>query len=113
MTTPEVKADRLTAALRENTDALRHVKNRYRWSLVLSAFLAFTLAVVILFNYQGNVNRCESGNDLRGEIDDKLQSLGDFLTPLVNDNPANQEFIALLTEDFPRRDCSDVSWLGG
>jgi hypothetical protein len=76
-----------------------------------------TLALVVKFNYDGTVSRCETSNEIREEIDGKWQAITDFLIasnsgpddPLT---PPEAEFAALLSDDLTRVDCSDINWLG-
>lgn len=110
MTTPEAKADRLTAALRDNTHALHSVRRRYRWSLVLTMLLALSLGYSVYANHQNDVSSCESANNIRIDLNDKFSSVGDFLDRLSTDSPQVDELIVIVTDEFPIRDCSDVEW---
>lgn len=107
-------ADHLTEALEQNTRALDRVRRKYRLTLALLAAVALTLALVIKFNHDSNVNRCESGNELRAEIDIKFQSISEALEITIDGelSQAEQDFIDLLADELPPRDCSNIGWIG-
>lgn len=107
-------ADHLAEAVEENTEALDRVRKKYRVTLAFLAVVALTLAMTIKFNYDGNVSRCESGNELRSEIDTKFQSISTGLRIAVGPDltTAEEEFLDLLDDQLPPRDCSDINWLG-
>lgn len=111
--TPQESADRLANALNGFTGALNKVKRRSLYTLLSVVVLALSLVVALKFNYDGNVGRCESGNDLRIELNEKFQNLANILIATgVGDTPEGQEVITIFEGDFVTRDCSNINWLG-
>lgn len=111
--TPQQSADNLSRSLDENTAALGRVQKRYRLVVALIVAVALTLGIAIKFNYDGNVQRCESGNELRADIDYKFDSITEYLETLgVGDEPDEVAFLELLSGDLEQRDCSEINWLG-
>lgn len=111
--TPQQAAERLAASLDENTQALSRIQKRYRLVLVLVAVVALTLGAALKFNYDGNVDRCKSGNELRVDIDKKWDAIVAYLDEAGTDErPGGPEFLALLDENLEQRDCSDINLLG-
>lgn len=113
--TPQESAEFLADSLNNNTTALNRVRNRNRIVMALVALVAVALLVVVKFNYDGNVSRCESGNELRTEENAKWDSVAAFLQPAMAANGLDEEeesFLILLSTDLELRDCSDVNWLG-
>lgn len=113
-TTALEEAERLSHALDENTEALERVRRKYRWVMALVAVVAFTLLTVTKFNYDGNVSRCEGGNELRVEIDEKWDAISEFIEANSTDgiSEAEREFLDLLTENLEPRNCNSINWLG-
>lgn len=111
--TPQESADHLADALDENTTALNRLKRRYRLTLLFIAALFMAFGFTLKFNYDGNVGRCQTGNELRAEINEKFQKL---TVPLdaggVGDTPQGQELLITLREDLTPNDCSSINWLG-
>jgi hypothetical protein len=107
-------ADHLSVALEENTSALKSVKRRYRLTLALLAIVALTLFVAIKVNYDATVDRCESGNELRADIDEKFAGTSTALRITIGGDPneLEEQFLDLLDDELPPRDCSDINWLG-
>lgn len=112
--TPQEAAERLANSLDDNTDALNGVRRRYRLTLALIVAVALTVVVAVKFNHDGNISRCESGNELREEIDNKWDAISTYLSDDlgVGDTPNEQVFLDLLSQDFDKQDCSDTKWFG-
>lgn len=111
--TPQESAEHLAESLDSNTEAVNSLRKRYRWVLGLVVVVALTLGVVIKFNYDGNVERCKGGNELRVEQDEKWQAVSDYLEERgVGDDPDGRGLLAILSEDSERRDCTNINWLG-
>lgn len=112
-TTALEAADHLAAALEENTVALNRVQRQYRWVLVLVGMIALTLGSVIKVNYDGAISQCRTGNVIRVEHNAKWDAITAFLEDNgTGDEPNGVAFLALLDEDLPRADCSEINWLG-
>lgn len=113
-TTALEAAESLSHSLDDNTEALNRVRRRYRLTMVLLALVAGTLFSVIKVNYDGEVKRCQAGNELRVEIDDKWDAISTFLEANATDGitEAEREFLGLLEENLEPRDCSEINWLG-
>lgn len=106
-------AEHLSESLDANTDALDRVKIRYRITLVSLIIVAVTLALSIKFNYDGTVNRCEGGNELRREIDTKFESIAESLIENgAGKRPEEVKILATISQDLEQRDCSNINWLG-
>lgn len=110
---PQEAAEQLARSLDKNTAALGRIQRRYRLVVALIATVALTLGVAIKFNYDGNVARCESGNELREDIDAKWDAITDFLEERGSgEGPDGERFLMLLSQDLEKRDCSAINWLG-
>lgn len=111
--TPQESAEYLANSLNTNTAALNKVRKRYRLTLALIAIVVVTLLAVVKFNYDGEVSRCNVGNDLRVEQNAKWDSIIEFLEANgTGDTPEEQEFLAILDKDLVLRNCSDINLLG-
>lgn len=104
-----------TDSIQDNTDQIKILATRHRRQRVVIVMLIVTLLTVMKFNYDGNVARCRSGNELREEIDDKWQAVSDFLeVPISADgtDPDEKKFLLILSDNLEQRDCSNINWLG-
>lgn len=111
--TPQESAEYLARSLQENTHALERVRRRSRWMIAMIVALALTLGVVFKFNYDGAVQRCESGNLLRDDINAKFDAVSDFLHSVhVDDDEEGRQLLVLLSDDLHKRDCGDIDWTG-
>lgn len=113
---PVMTAREMTDALVDNTKALNRVSNRSRNNLIV------LLVVVLVFGYgfyakhNTEVRSCNSGNEVRAQINDKFASIADLIeqqTLAIKDSISDntQEFLILLNKNFPVRDCGDIGWL--
>lgn len=110
-------ADHLAEALEENTAAMAALESRVtrRTRFVVGVLVAvvLTMGLVVKFNYDGNVRRCESGNELREEIDSRFQSVADSLIEAgVGGTPEEDALLIILSADLEPRDCSGINFLG-
>lgn len=117
-------ADHLAEALEENTKAMAEstsamaaledrVTRRTRFVVVVLVAVVLTMGLVVKFNYDGNVRRCESGNELREEIDSRFQSVADSLIEAgVGGTPEEDALLIILSADLDPRDCSGINFLG-
>lgn len=112
MNTPEERADRLVAALHENTEALERVKSRYRLSFIVIVLLAATLVYVVYSGRQNDLASCNNNNAVREDIDAKFGSIAEFLDGAISDTPENQMFIEIVGDNIAPRNCSDIGWFG-
>lgn len=108
---PQETADILSRALKENTSALNSLRKRYRWFVFVFIMSVGALGYTAWSDHVEEIQRCESGNELRHDIDVKFQSISDALSQFVVDPDENiQEFLELLGSPLPPRDCSDIGW---
>jgi hypothetical protein len=107
-------AEHLVESMDDMTDALKRVTVRQRVLQAVLAIVAVTLMSVMYFNYTGAVSRCESGNDLRAEIETKFIAMADVLERggVGESSPEGRELILLLSADIDPRPCSEINWLG-
>jgi hypothetical protein len=111
--TPQESAEHLAEALDNNTTALNKVKNRYRWMLAYIVIASLVVGMAFKFNYDSNVDRCEAGNELRVELNEKFQKLSiPLIAAGVGDTTSGRELLITLEEDLEPRDCTDINWLG-
>ncbi len=111
--TPQESADELAEAAIGLTNALTKLRRRFRWIIAAVAALSLTLSATIYFNYNGTIDRCEAGNELRAEISLKFDKLAEPLTAGgVGESPEGQELLITLQEDLEPRDCESINWLG-
>lgn len=116
----EDSLDRLGVRVVENTDALRGVQTRLnkvqtRSQRTLKLLVAIVLLIggVLKVNYDGIVDRCDSGNELRSQIDEKFQGLGDAAAAAgFGSSPEEQEILVEIEQDLTPRDCEGINWLG-
>lgn len=115
--TPQESADQLSASLDKNTAALyraiekvrRHSRRTLQYVLVLTLLLGLALK----FNHDGIVDRCNSGNALRADIDEKFQQVADSsVSAGFGNTPAEQAILIAIEKDLTPRDCSAINWLG-
>lgn len=107
-------ADHLAEAVEENTEALNRVRRRYWLTFVAVALVAVTLMFSIKVNYDGNISRCETGNQLRQEIDAKFDRVAEALEKLTEGEITQneREFFSILESNLEPRDCSATSLFG-
>lgn len=110
--TPQESADELSGALEHNTSALNRVRRRYWVNSFLVAAILIISGIVVKLDYDGRVDQCIGVNSVRSELDDKFQSVGDYLRSLDVDSPETDQLADIISEDLQRRDCSDIAWIG-
>jgi len=106
-------ANQLHEDLEDFNDSVERLTRRQRWMIAVIVVLVLTLSAVIKVNYDGNVSRCNTGNELRIQIDEKFGSVADALEATQTDlSESDIAFLELLNEDLEPRDCGDINWLG-
>lgn len=111
--TPQESAEHLSRSLDNFTVALGQVKRRFRYVFGLIAIVVLAIGLSVKFNYDGEVRRCNAGNELRSEENAKWDGIVAFLEANgTGDTPEEQAFLEILDENLVLRDCSDVNWLG-
>lgn len=101
-------AHELTDALHDNTDALRAVRNRFRYVVVFVIAVALVLAVSIKSRYDTRVSSCFRDNEVRSgllHLADVIE--GNLNLPL---SPGEQEFLDTMRDTFAVRNC-DTPWI--
>lgn len=94
---PVITASELAAALRENTQALQSLRNRYR---LILAFVLIT-AMAVGFSFKVRYDACLDDNRLRTG----LLNVADTLEAGGEPTPERAAFVAELRRDFALRDC--------
>lgn len=107
--TTQQSVDDLTVAVGDNTRALNRVKRRYRY--LVAALLV--VGMMFKFNYDGIVSRCNTGNELRAQIDEKFESVAEGIVDTgIAITPEVQQVIDDLQAPLVPRQCDDIDWLG-